>query len=97
MQWENKWRKMMAEIGKDMKIPDMWRMSALLNIVPIRVQDEMIMRLEEDTSYQDLKEKILRYAVNKVEQVKSGGGTVPMDVDEVDENDADCWGRWTIV
>ena len=91
MQWENKWRKMMAEIGKDMKIPDMWRMSALLNIVPIRVQDEMIMRLEEDTSYQDLKEKILRYAVNKVEQVKSGGGTVPMDVDEVDEHDADCW------
>ena len=30
MQWEEKWKAMMSELGGDAKIPDLWRMSALL-------------------------------------------------------------------
>ena len=32
LQWEEKWKAMVSELGKDAKIPDLWRMSALLNI-----------------------------------------------------------------
>ena len=34
MQWEEKWKAMMAELGTDAKIPELWRMSALLEICP---------------------------------------------------------------
>ena len=32
LQWEEKWKAMVSELGKDAKIPNVWRMSALLNI-----------------------------------------------------------------
>ena len=32
LQWEERWKAMVSELGKDAKIPDLWRMSALLNI-----------------------------------------------------------------
>ena len=34
MQWEEKWTVMMSELGEGAKIPDLWRMSALLEICP---------------------------------------------------------------
>ena len=33
MQWEEKWKAMVSELGTDAKIPDLQRMSALLKIV----------------------------------------------------------------
>jgi hypothetical protein len=36
MEWEEKWRRMKTELGDDMKIPDLWRMSALLENLPKR-------------------------------------------------------------
>ena len=38
---------MMSELGKDAKIPDRWRMSALLDICPQDVKETMVMRLDE--------------------------------------------------
>ena len=32
MQWEEKWKVMMSELGEGAKIPDLCRMSALLEI-----------------------------------------------------------------
>ena len=34
MQWEEKWKVMTSELGEGAKIPDLWRMSALLEICP---------------------------------------------------------------
>ena len=46
MQGEEKWKAMMSAVGKDIKIPDMWRMSARLEICP---RDVKLMRLDENT------------------------------------------------
>ena len=38
MQWEEKWKVMTSELAGDAKIPDLWRMSALLEIGPKRCE-----------------------------------------------------------
>ena len=66
--WEEKWKKMMTELGADMKVPDLWRMAALLEICPKDVREQMHMRLDEvGESYDRLKEKILGWTANRVE------------------------------
>ena len=47
MQWEEKWKVMMSELGEGAKIPDLWRMSALLEICPKDVKEQMLLRLDE--------------------------------------------------
>ena len=42
MQWEEKWKVMMSELGEGAKIPDLWRMSALLEICPKDVKEQML-------------------------------------------------------
>ena len=34
MRWEEEWKAVMSELEGDVKIPDLWRMSALLEICP---------------------------------------------------------------
>ena len=46
MQLEEKWKAIMSELGVDVKIPDVWRMSALLEICPKNVKEHM-MRQDE--------------------------------------------------
>ena len=38
MQWEEKWKVMISELGGDAKIPDLRRMSALLEVLPKRCE-----------------------------------------------------------
>ena len=84
MDWEERWKRMMAELGTDAKIPDLWRMSALLEICPKELKDQMLIRLDEiGEKYEALKAKVISYATNKVEQFK-GSGPTPMDVDNVE-------------
>ena len=45
MQWEQTWKNMMTELG-GAKIPDLWRMSALPEMCPRGVQDQMLRRLD---------------------------------------------------
>ena len=47
MQWEKKWKAMMFELRKDEKIIDLWPMSALLDICPEDVKEQMMLRLDE--------------------------------------------------
>ena len=44
MQWEEKWKVMMSELGEGAKIPDLWRMSALLEICPKDVKEQRELR-----------------------------------------------------
>ena len=93
MEWEQKWRRMERDLGKDMKIPVIWKMAALMEIVPKNIQDQLLMRMDEiGENYEALREKLIQYATNKVEQMRrgKGGGPVDMEVDEVNEAD---WGR----
>ena len=39
MQWKEKGAIMMCELGKEAKIPDLWRMSVLLEIWPEEVKE----------------------------------------------------------
>ena len=93
LEWEEKWRRMLAELGPEVRIPELWRMSALLEICPKGVQEQMMLRLDEiGESYEILKAKIISYVTNRVEQGKVGGA-VPMDVDEVwDDSKVSPWG-----
>ena len=80
LEFEQKWRRTMTELGPDAKIPDLWKLSALLEIYRNLVQDQMLMRLGEIVDgYGVTKVKILGCVTNKVEQTKTGG-VVPMDV-----------------
>ena len=93
MEWEQKWRRMERELGKDMKIPIIWKMAALMEIAPKNIQDQLLMRMDEiGENYEALREKLIQYATNKMEQMRRGrsGGPVGMEVDEVKEAD---WGR----
>ena len=87
MQWEEKWKAMMSELGKDAKIRDLWRMSALLDICPKDVKEQMMMmRLDENgENYENMLAKVVSYTTNKTEQTRGGQKEmyVPMDVDHV--------------
>ena len=71
----------MSELGPEVKIPDLWRMSAFLEICPRGVREAIELRLDEvGEDYPKMKAKVLAYVTNRVE---GGGGAVPMEVDGV--------------
>ena len=41
--WEDKWKKMLRD-QQDAKIPDMWKMSAMLKLCPKEIQDMVELR-----------------------------------------------------
>ena len=76
---------MMSELGEGAKIPDLWRMSALLEICPKDVKEQMLLRLDEvGENYENLKVKVISYTSNKAEQSRGQKETaVPMELDYV--------------
>ena len=89
MQWEEKWKVMMSELGEGAKITDLWRMSALLDICPKDVKEQMLLRLDEvGENYENLKVKVISYTANKAEQSRGQKETaVPMELDYVSGSD----------
>ena len=85
MQWEEKWKALMSELGEGAKIPDLWRMSALLEICPKDVKEQKLLRLDEvGENYENLKVKVISYTSNKAEQSRGQKETaVPMERDYV--------------
>ena len=66
VQRDDKWEAMMSELGKDAKIPNLWRMSALLEICPKDVKEQRVMRLDEiGENHENLKAKVVSYTTNK--------------------------------
>ena len=79
MRWEEKWKVMMPQLEEGAKIPDQWRMSALLEIRPKDVKEQMLLRLDDvGENYENLKVKVISYTSNKAEQSR-----VPMELDYV--------------
>ena len=74
MQWVKKWKATMSELGKDAKIPDLWRMSALLEICPNDVKELMMMRLDEisEKCEENLQAKVVSHTTNKTEETRGG-------------------------
>ena len=74
---------MMSELGGGAKIPDLWRMSALLEICPKDVKEQMLLRLDEvGENCENLKVKVISYTSNKAEQSRGQKETaVPMELD----------------
>ena len=89
MAWEEKWKKLMDEMGEEAKIPDLWKMSALLEMCPTTVKEHILMRMDEiKEDYGVMKNKVLQYVQNKLENGRTGA--TPMEVDFLD--DAEDWG-----
>ena len=78
MQWEEKWKVMMSELGAGAKIPDLWRMSGLLEICPKDVKEQMLSRLDEvGENYENLKVTVISYTSDKAEQgARSEGNSI---------------------
>jgi hypothetical protein len=69
LNWEERWRGMMSELQGEARIPSLWKMSALLEVCPKEVKDQMMLRIDEvDEDYEKLKARILSYVNNRVEQ-----------------------------
>ena len=86
MQWVDNWKGMMSELTRDAKIPDLWRMSALLETCPKDVMEQMLMRLYEiGENCENLKAKVIYCTTNKAEQARGGQRetVVPMELDHV--------------
>ena len=75
----------MSELGECAKIPNLWRMSALLEICPKDVKEQMLLRLDEvGENYENLMVKVISYTSNKAEQSRGQKETaVPMEHDYV--------------
>ena len=57
---EEKWKAMMSELGEDVNTPDIWRMSALLEVCPKDVKEQMMRRLDEiGENCENLKAKVV--------------------------------------
>ena len=80
---------MMSDLGEGAKIPDLWRMSASLEICPKDVKEQMLLRLDEvGENYDNLKVKVISYTSNKAEQSRGQKETaVPMELDYVSESE----------
>ena len=82
MAWEDKWKKMIRDQPEGTKIPDLWKMAAMLKLCPKEIQDMVELRWDEiGEEYQVLRERVIGWATTKTEK---RGGAVPMDVDGVD-------------
>jgi hypothetical protein len=80
--WEGKWKRMENEQAKDIKIPDMWKMAAMLKLCPKEIQDMVELRWDEiGEEYERLKDRVIGWATTKAEK---RCGPVPMEVDNVD-------------
>ena len=78
--WEDKWKKMLRD-QPYAKIPDMWKMSAMLKLCPKEIQDMVELRWDEISKFEVLKERVIGWANTKAER----GGPVPMDVGWLEE------------
>ena len=93
MLWEDAWKRMTAEHPTGTKIPDSWKMGALMQLCPKEVVDVMETRWDEiGENYETLKQKVIAWAANKVEKT-AGGGVVPMDIGVATDNDE--WGEYS--
>ena len=64
---------MKSELGKDVKIPNLWRTSAQLEICPKDVKEQMMMKLDEiAVSCENCKSKVVSHTTNKTEQTRGG-------------------------
>ena len=76
----------MSELGKDAKTPDVWRMSALLELCPKDMKAQMMLRLDEIVEHREnRKTEVVSCTANKAEQARGGQKEmyVPMTVDHV--------------
>ena len=84
-QWEDKWNAMLKEM-KDPSVPELWKMAAFLELCPNDIKDQVFLQIDEiNENYAVLREKVLGWTANKVEQEKSSG-RAPMDIGEVDDS-----------
>ena len=98
-QWEDKWNAMLKEM-KDPSVPELWKMAAFLELCPNDIKDQVFLQIDEiNENYAVLREEVLGWTANKVEQEKSSG-RAHMDIGEVDDSQSalqshfDWPGQW---
>ena len=83
--WEKEWKTMYRDQPEGTKIPDIWKMAAVLRLCPKEITDNIESRWDEvGERYEVLKEKIVALTNGKLDrQGERRGGPVAMDVDNV--------------
>ena len=83
MAWEERRKRMIREQPEGTRIPDIWKMAAMLRICPKEIVDMVELRWDEiGERFEVLRERVIGWATTKTEKM---GGAVPMEVDEVKE------------
>ena len=71
---------------KDPSVPELWKMAAFLKLCPNNIQYQVFLQIDEiKENYAVLREKVLGWVTNRVEQEISSG-TAPMDIGEVHDS-----------
>ena len=74
LQWEENWKGIESELGKDAMMPALWRMSVMLEICPKDVKDHLMVRLGEiGENYENFKAKVVSHTTNKRDGCTDGG------------------------
>ena len=88
--WEDRWTRMMKE-HDGAKVPVIWKMGALMQLVPKDLREKVEARVEDlkesEDGYKELRERLVAWATNKIE----GGGAVPMEIGGVDGGSGHDW------
>ena len=91
-----------AQGDKDPSVPELWKMAAFLELCPNDIKVQVFLQIDEiNENYAVLREKVLGWTANKVEQEKPSG-RAPMDIGEVDDSQSalqsrlDWPGQWQV-
>ena len=86
--WETKWGQMVKELDKEAKLPVIYKMMAIMQLVPKELRELAEGRMDEiKEDYEVLKGKLTMWATHRVERT---GGAAPMDIGLVNGD----WDEW---
>ena len=72
MQWVETWNAMISDRKSDVKIPGLWRISALAERAPADAKEHMVTRLDEiGENDENLKAKLVSYTTNRAQLTRS--------------------------
>ena len=81
--WEAKERELKAETGET--IPDRFKMAIITTMTPASVQEWIFQQASDETTYENLRDKILGIAKNRVAMAAAGAPT-PVDIGQTKYN-----------
>ena len=83
VEWGDKWANMEKDYSKEIELPPMWKMAALMEVCPEEVQDVIYQNMDEvHEDYERTRQTLFTWVSNKV---AARVGPVSVDVGKVEQ------------